>query len=1225
MQINDHAVHWGSLGPGPIPESEWLALYEKEDEPFLLIRSQDEPFPDDALFEIKQERMVAVEEETDFPSSKIEIVLGAKGRLFVVLPTGVETALPFACNAPFIAKPDRDDIKDPAISPTNRWLLERAGRLAASAMLSWLGESRLPVTERTPAYGLFPDVDRTDNSLEGVCGTIAEEAFEEVIHGAPLLLTESGDLTPAEQSVILPKALLDVWPADQAAALLDDKSRPPLSQHVEAGDRQKLLRWGVASEINRQQLLATLQNKHLPRPETWRQLLHLWAYIAPEITGYRRHISAAGLRVVPVQGKDVLYAAKDTVRLGEKRLLQSEDDWHFLASHLIVLNQNWARFLADQRRSAEDRADPPAQEAVAAAFAILKEIGLEEASDVNNVVDQVAAGFFAQESVVIAGCVQLAQIAAKLNATIGRAFRFVTRDGLLRSPNTILFDQDGALEELLPERQRDTQLLHPGYVATFTSCSHEDWHKWVFQGRSGLLTFVPLIHKRQTVYGKGKIEQEARRRGLQGNVSYRYVTSQFHIEDWDFDDSSWRHWTTLAAADERFWSRIADRILCQRDAYWSQARSARALQVATTGNVSAITSEALLPTWALRLRDLPCLPDARGIPRKPGDLLRRTPETEPFIDVEPFVQGLLDRETTRPLLDLLGVRSMPIGPDRLLDCLRALAKAEMPPVYEVEKWYRRLDRMVDTCSTVDFQNIRQAFRSEKIILSQDGTWVEAAGVFLSSDEEDVPGAAIIRASVGDLTLWRKMGIEERPTADLAIQWLKDLPSGQALSQQDSRHVRALLMRYPARVWEECSHWLNLAGEWVHTSRLVYSLTMQSLIPWGHLHQSVKQQTADLQRLPGEVTGATPFSDLPPLAGHVKDRFHRAPLFTGLPEKKGWLTTLGSVLRRIELDAETDTKRIRSLAETLAKTNWQITPALEIIPYIDGTPAGTPRRADVIWLGEMLYVDEISKAKLAKRVPEEIAKAFNRPDIKAALDYSFERSSGDVREYLEENFKLAACEESTFAENEQTAPLIADEISAELHDQPTIPGEEADVPDAIDTSTCHVAEGVEEHAESPMIDDPTYGEPEPDRSESVLEVTTRTRRIDKPSKPSIIERFAKAQGFKKDNDERFFREDGSWIGRANGARFPWERRDASGDLERFYWPKDHCLEQEPLQLEADVWALIDQHPDQYAIILSDPEGIPVEVTGARLRSMRDAGEITLYPATYRIVYGQDKHA
>jgi hypothetical protein len=84
------------------------------------------------------------------------------------------------------------------------------------------------------------------------------------------------------------------------------------------------------------------------------------------------------------------------------------------------------------------------------------------------------------------------------------------------------------------------------------------------------------------------------------------------------------------------------------------------------------------------------------------------------MDVEPFVHGLLDRETTRPLLDLLGVRSTPTGPDRLLECLRALAKAKQPPVHEVEKWYRRLDQMVETCSTTDFQKIKQAFRSERL-------------------------------------------------------------------------------------------------------------------------------------------------------------------------------------------------------------------------------------------------------------------------------------------------------------------------------------------------------------------------------------------------------------------------------------------------------------------------------------------------------------------------------
>jgi hypothetical protein len=123
-------------------------------------------------------------------------------------------------------------------------------------------------------------------------------------------------------------------------------------------------------------LLERLRSNHLPRPATWRHLLNLWTYIAPEVTGWQCQRCRSALRIVPVQGKEVLYAASEIVRLGEKKLLQSEDDWEFLASHLIVLNQNWTRFLADQRRdkaAGENQRNDP----VEAAFAVLEEIGLE--------------------------------------------------------------------------------------------------------------------------------------------------------------------------------------------------------------------------------------------------------------------------------------------------------------------------------------------------------------------------------------------------------------------------------------------------------------------------------------------------------------------------------------------------------------------------------------------------------------------------------------------------------------------------------------------------------------------------------------------------------------------------------------------------------------------------------------------------------------------------------
>ena len=195
-----------------------MALHDKPDDAYLIARSADEAFPADALSEIRQERLLGADQEADFPACKVEIVLGAKGRLFVVLPTGVETSLPFACNAPFIQDPARLKIKDPETSPTNRWLLERVGSLAASVMLQWLRDSNASLVERSRAYELFPNVDRDDNSLEGTCATTVEETFDAAIEGQAFLLTNDGELNSSGQSVVFPEAMFEVWPAEQVAS-----------------------------------------------------------------------------------------------------------------------------------------------------------------------------------------------------------------------------------------------------------------------------------------------------------------------------------------------------------------------------------------------------------------------------------------------------------------------------------------------------------------------------------------------------------------------------------------------------------------------------------------------------------------------------------------------------------------------------------------------------------------------------------------------------------------------------------------------------------------------------------------------------------------------------------------------------------------------------------------------------------------------------------------------
>ncbi|CAA0103258.1 Uncharacterised protein [Starkeya nomas] len=1208
LQIGDSEVHWQSLGPGPIAESEWMALDEKAEAPFLLVRSGEESFPAEALDEIRKERMLGAEDGGDFPPCRVEIVLGAKGRLYVVLPTGVETPLPFACNAPFIQDPARLKIKDPETSPTNRWLLNRAGELAASAMMEWLEQTKTGPQDRADAYGLLPDVDRESASLEGACGAIVELAFDAAIEGRPILLTEEGRLVEAKAAITVPRPVFDIWPADQAMALLDAKSRPALCQHVSAKNRTKLVHWGLIEEFSKSDLLERLRSNHLPKPATWRHLLNLWIYIAPEVTGWQCH-DADALRIVPVQGKEVLYAASEIVRLGEKKLLQSEEDWEFLASHLIVLNQNWTRFLADQRRDKAEgvtRSDP-----VEAAFAVLEEIGLDGTSDVNAVIERVAADYFGSGQPKLVECVQLAQIAAKLGVTIGDSFRYACADRTLRGIGKgVLFDENGGLEELLPEAARKTQLLHGDYVASFKSCTREDWLRWVSSGRSGLQTMAPLVQKRQSLYGRQQLTSEVQARGARSALYYPYVTNQFVVEDWDFPADYWRHWEGLAKTDAGIWAKIVGKILDQRDTYWSRAVNARFSQVATTGSTRSVSSERLLTDWLLKLRAKPCLPDTRNMIQLPADLVRRTPETEALIDVEPFVHGLLDRETTRPLLDFLGVRSTPSGPGRLLDRLRALAKSDRAPAHEVEKWYRRLDQMLDGCSTVDAQNIKNAFKTEKLILAQDGTWVTSGGVFLAGDEEDVPGAAIVRASVLDLSLWHRVGVADRPSADLALQWLGTLASGKVLSADDARRVRTLLVRYPTRIWEECRHWLNLVGEWAPVETLAYGLSMQTLFRWSHLHEWVKRKTADFQRLSGETVQALPFSALPALSDLVEERFNQPSLLAGMEDRRAWLTAFGTQLGRIELADAAETVRVRALAEAIAATSWVQTPRLEVVPYLDGVPAGTARLTDILWLEGKLFVSPLSKAKLAKRVPEEIGRNLSA-DIRAALAYAFERSPEDIREYLEENFTLGP-------EHIVVAPMV----------QPVAEPDDDDGIDGVAEEAHSDGEPVAAEDLYPEKDEPetqptvTPSAGEPDRELIETEVATKPRAAPKPPRPSVMARFALAQGYKADGEDRFFHADGSWIGRGNGTRFPWERRSAGGEILRHYYPKDHCLEHEPLQLEADVWGLLDQKPDLYSFILINPEGGPVEMTGARLRALRDGGELTIHPATYRLVYDLD---
>lgn len=1211
VRINQQELLWCNSRPGPAHSTEWMALGMDSRQEYLVASSAAEAFPSEALNEIKQERLLDMPDTgAVFPPCKVEIVLGAGGQLYVVLPTGVQTEMPFACNAPFIQDPARLKIKDPTISPTNRWLLERIGVLASDVMLRWLNNTSLSLANRSGAYRLFPDAPRDDSSLEGLCAATIIKAFDEHLHDNDFVLTDAGELLPATKVVAIPEELYDVWPGEQTSVALDNASRRVLSRHVHKGDRRKLIKRAGVGNIVKEYVLTLLKTRHLPMPVQWEGLLRLWAYIAPEIVGFQFQTSKSQqVNIFPVQSEDQLYSAQEIVRLGEKRLLQSEADWDFLATQLLVLNQDWLQYLIEQKRHVDEQDSPHLGDDVTAAYAILRAVSLDTASDVSKVIEQVASHYFKVQQPPLSSSVRLAQIACKLGATVRDSFRFATASGAYSSSEEALYDQDGELEAFLPEKWCARHLLHPEYTKSFESCTAEEWRKWIDTGRAGLRTFIPFYERNLLFGSQQSIETELRRRGFTGTPEYPYKTRDFWLEDWDYSNEQWRFWESLAKEDRNIWGHLVEHIFAQTREYWSRVNSARAYQVATTHNKKPITSSLLLPAWIMKLRELPCLPDTRGFYHKPADLLRRTPETEPLLDVEPFVHSRFDTEANRPLLKLLGVRDIPSGPDRLLESLRALAKAAQPPLSEVEKWYRRLDQIVNTCSTGDFENIKKAFRDEALILSDSGHWVRANGVFISANDEVVPGANVLRRSVSDLTLWRKVGVAERPTADLVIQWLMELPSDKPLSSDEIRYVRAMLPRHAVRIWSECGRWLNLANEWVPTASLEYAYSARTHIPLNHLHPWVKQKTADTQGLFVEDLAAWPFSDLPSLESHIEERLQNTLFLAGRAVHKPWLHRFGEILGRIDLDDQAETSRVGQLADRLARTEWLTVPKLEIVPYVDGVPAGTPVSADVVWAGTVLYVSLLSNAKLARLVPDRLGQALALPDLTAALYYCYDRSPEEVLDYLEGNYRLRPMT--------ITAP-IGDPDST---DHLPAAGTEAK-PLLSYNASLPTNERMSGAVDSPMPADDLFAA----MPQTVVETAGTSRVITphaKPDRPGIMERFALSRGYRKLDDDHFIHGDGSMIVKVNEAGFLWEKRSAAGVTLCHYCPKDHCLEREPLELQADAWGLIDKFPESHSLILVDLQEELVEIQGSRLREMRDGSELILYPATYRLVYNNDR--
>jgi len=1191
LSIGDVALRRQVVGAGPVPGSERVRLTGCGEHDLFVFRSSEEPFPDEAVREIRQERDT---EDLHLPPCRVELVVGLPGdqRLYIVLPTGVTIGMPFSCNAPFLQDPARTAIKAPSTSPTNRWLLQRLGQLAGNTLCGWLRSSSLTLDVRANAYCLLPRKAEDGDSVgadatSALCGGFAEATGEKL-----LLLTTAGLLVRKGECIAPPREAYSVWTPIELLEVFGDGQTHVLSEMVEEQYRHRLQSWAWLDRLDTDVLVNRLSSgRRIPRPATLENLLILWCLVQKTIRYDYGGQQRRRLALVPVEKFVVLFPANDVVRLSSKKETISDESWNFLAGLVRIIDRQWLEYLGKTTGLDTD---------IEAGRQLLRDLNLERPSDVNDVVGNACQRFFSQVNIGLRECVRIAHIMAALDALTPAEFLCVTRDGKRRKPcEGVVAAFDASMGGLFPVEWAESRFLHEDYFRDPTACTKREWQAWVASPKSGFTPFAVIAGKATAYWSRNEVERLLESRQAERPWSYPYVRESFKFYDFDFEDALLNHWHQTAKDDPGIWVRVLERVVAAPDWYWKDRTHAKLKQLGTTYQRD-IACGPVPSAWIGRFSALRCLPDTQGAARAPAELYLRTPETEPLMGVEPFVRAEMDVEATKPLLRLLGVRDTPAGLDKLLARIRALAGVSnsLSLLHEIIKWYGALDRVLARCDSRGLAEAREAFGHERLILTGSGEWASSAEVFQRTGEDDLPDAPVVHPSVQDLGMWARLGVADRPSAELVLDWLRSLGPGRALDPATVRRARSALQRYPVQAWENCRHWLALDNTWTPVEELRFRLTMRGLTKWGDLFPVVKSRTANLQMLSADICDRQPFSSLPDLGGSVEYRLTEPPRELWRPVEKPWLASLSHRLQRVKLADEAQTQRVRQVAARLGRSVWRPFTTIGVTPYVDGAPAGQPHSPDVLWHQETIFVREGRLAKSFDALVAELARPFASEAVTEAIKVCIERDEGFIAEYMEEHF--------TFEAEPAPLPLVP-------KSPPGVGEDQAGSRDEKEAE--HTSITVEDSPKPPLgreLTDERAPEEETNDERGGDETPPRRER-----QVPLFDRFALAHGYRWDGTRhRFIHPDGSWIERCERP-FHWQRFNVAGEVTTRYWAAQQCLTRGGVEIAAELWELLRGNPEGCYLILVDGEDRLRELAGQDLIRMVADKVITLYPAKYRI--------
>ena len=1211
LELNGITVERSPIGPGPTENSTRIKVRSRHDYEFTLISSEERDLPDMAWEEIRDERRLLGDLDERVPA-RVQLILGSsESRLYVVLPTEAELTTPFSVNAPFIQDPARVRIKPPSQSPTNQWLLKEAGSLAAQAMVAWTQRRSLGPKARVEAYcDLLPRKPATEarSATDDIVGVLVD-AFADGLEGQRFIVDADESPRNPTGSVALDDRLFEVWPAEVLRGVWVPSDGSLLTPGVSRDSRRRLERWGFLRQVSAEEVLEILAERSLVRPDGRHGLVSLWAYVHESLpdprSSWKRGPVREGLirlRIVPVSGDSELHPARSLLwPSGGSEF--SDSDWGFLSSIVPAVDPNWLGWL--EELDAEQANYPSAG---GAAIALAERLRREARTGAGEVLERVSRRIFAGEgSNELDAGIRLAFLMARTSLSPPGNFQFLCEDGVWRGPrHTILGDPDPAVS-LLPERLLTQHLLSSRYDSSVAPAERQRWLRWKRSHESGLRRFLLPGSMQESVFGRSGLHEALRRRGGEPPDETPIQREHFKIQDWDFAGDLWEHWEKLSKSNDSLWCDLTKAMALDWDGKWKKRANLTVRQRGYSREHTVSTGGAM-SSWVHKLRSLPCLPDERGVPTVPAELLRMNPRTAHLRGVERALSPDLDVPENDQLLSLLGVRERADNADVLLDRLRALSGSDAPEA-PLGRLYETIDRSIPELPREQREVVQTAFRDHLIIRASDGRWYGSQQVF-QANPLGIPALPVVPAVLSGLALWDAVGVPKEVDGDTALGFVGAIEPGTVLSQERVTPVREILARFPVEVWSELRRWLAGDGSWRKADEFAYySRRPESLATLFPHHQ---RKIADVSMVPSEQVGSIPWDGARPLRQVLEIRPVQA--VAGKPIEAGWMNVLGPLITRIpQLPDETpDTYRRRArFASELRTGRIRLVEELTGTPYIERAPAGPALGARAIWHDGELYCADTGPAihsDLVRALGNRVTSSRIREAIGACVD----RDPFWIEEYFAHHFELLPDPEDSPQPTEETSEIPAGES-----------GQGSSTTGDADLGTDDPGDPAETPREAPD-DEGLEGDPGRSEPEAIPGGEPEGGHPVRPSRPPATPlaapevRHFQRKGFRPipgpSSPRLVHEESGDLLERESGW---WLRRTSRGDLVRRYLPTRGSLSR-GIELSHLAYSQLLEGSVPASLLVVDDGVLGVrELSSEELRELQDTGRLKVFPHTYRL--------